>query len=179
MRENAARLVNRWKRAHLVEYKKFTAEAPSWVWLTAHGMWRLGLPYKAYEPSLSKLEQRFMVNEVRLMLEEKLPDGCWFCKRDVRATVLYMKGHAPSHLPDAELVTKERIIAIEVGLRPKKPAEWQRVLKELTDSYSQIWYYVTEATYPGLLSARERLDPLAAKSIVIYPHPLWHKEEQA
>jgi hypothetical protein len=179
MSENATRLiVNRWKRAHLVEYRKFTAEDPGWVWLTAHGMWQLGLPYKAYEPSLSKLEHRFMVNEVRLMLEEELPNGSWLCKRDVRAVVSSIKGHAPSHLPDAEFVTKEGTIAIEVELSAKKPAELQRVLQELTAIYSQVWYYVTDATRNSLLAAKERLDPVTANSIVVWMHPQWEEDKE-
>lgn len=177
--DNAARLVvARWKRAHLAEYRKFLVEDPGWVWLTAHGLQELGLPYKVYEPSLSKLEHLFMVNEVRLMLETQQPDGTWRSEREMRAGVSYIKGDAPAHMPDAEYITRDGIVAIEVELSAKKPAELQRVLRELTDAYSQVWYYVTDTTRKGLLAAKERLDPVTANSILVLTHPQWVEEDE-
>src|SRR5947207_13125317 len=76
--ENAARLVvARWKRARLVEYRKFTVEDPSWTWLTAHGLQELDLGYNVSEPTLPKLKHLFMFNQVRMQLEERQHRGMW------------------------------------------------------------------------------------------------------
>jgi hypothetical protein len=176
--ENAARLVvARWKRARLVEYRKFTVEDPGWIWLTAHGLQELGLAYKAYEPSLAKLEHLFMVNEVRLMLEEKQLDGEWRSERELRAGVSYVKGDAPAHMVDAEWISQEGTAAIEVELSAKKPTELQRILHELTATYSLVCYYVTDDTRNGVLAAQQRLDPIDAKSILVLTHPQWEEDE--
>jgi len=176
--ENAARLVvARWKRARLVEYRKFTVEDPAWVWLTAHGLQELGLGYKAYEPSVSKLEHFFMVNEVRLMLEEEQPSGRWRSERELRAGVSYIKGDAPAHMVDGTWTTGEGTAGIEVELSPKKPAELQRILRELTATYPQVWYYVTDATRSGVLAARKQFDEITARSILVLTHPQWVEDE--
>ena len=128
--ENAARLVvNRWRRAKLVEYKKITVEEPGWVWLTTTGLHAFELPYKLYEPSLARLEHLFAVNEVRLELERRGPAGTWQSERELRTGRTYSKGESFAHLPDALYLTQEGTIGIEVELTPKKPGDLQGILQ--------------------------------------------------
>lgn len=174
--ENAVRLVvARWKRIRLALYKKFTVEDPGWVWLTAHGLRELGHPFKFYEPSLWQLEHLFMINEIRLMLEEEQPAGRWKSERELRAGISY--AHAPSHQVDGLWTTGEGVTAIEVELTPKKPAEVDRILRDLTASYPQVCYYVNDATRNGVLAARNHLDTLTAKSVLVQTHPQAEEEE--
>ncbi|SRR6266487_2126167 len=177
--ENAARLVvNRWKRAKLVEYKKITVEDPGWVWLTATGLHAFELPYKMYEPSLAKLTHLFAVNEVRLQLEDERSDGTWKSERVLRAGLAHAKGDVLPHLPDALYTMRTGTAAIEVELTPKKPADLQIILEELTENYSQVWYFVADAAYNGVVAAQKRLNELLAERICVSPCPGWHDEDE-
>src|SRR6266700_1459111 len=115
--ENATRLVvNRWKRAGLVEYKKMTVEDPAWIWLKARGLQELNLPYKLYIPTLGKLDHLFAINEVRLFLEDTYPAGVWTCERALRSGSLRTSGRKFPHLPDGIYALNQERIAIEVEL---------------------------------------------------------------
>ncbi len=170
--ENAARLVvNRWKRAKLVEYKKITVEDPGWVWLTANGLHAFELPYKFYEPSLAKLTHLFAVNEVRLQIEDERSDGTWKSERELRTGLTYNKGDTLAHLPDAHYIIGTETIGIEVELTPKKPADLQMIVRELAETYYQTWYFVADAARNGVVGARNRLEDHLAKRIFVCDYP--------
>jgi hypothetical protein len=165
---SAVRLIaNRWERARLARVRKLTVGDPAWVWLTLRGLHQFHLPYKCYEPTLGSLAHLFVINEVRLMLELRHPEGHWESERSLRAGLVRSKGERLPHLPDGEFTLKGEIIAIEVERSPKKPDELLEDLEELTEGYEQVWYYVTEKTHNGLFAARKQLVPSAQERLHI------------
>jgi hypothetical protein len=175
--ESAARLVvARWVRADLATWKKFMVNEPFWVWLTPRGLRELELPYKRYEPSLARLDHLCVINAVRLLLEEQLPDATWTSERTLRARLSYTKGGFLPHLPDAELISGAETIGIEVELTPKKPQELRGILGELTNRYHQVWYYVTSETRQAVMAASKQLEPWRAEKIRLTDCPEWGEE---
>jgi hypothetical protein len=63
--------VTRWRKAGWVEYKRFLAEGPGWVWLTRKGLQTIGLDalYTSKAPAATRLHHIYAVNEVRLIVE--------------------------------------------------------------------------------------------------------------
>ena len=166
---NAARLViARWQRAGLAESRKILAYTPSWVWITAKGLHELGCAFKAYAPSLARLEHLYAVNRIRLYLEKLHPEAKWFSEREYRADMIYKKGVSFAHIPDGVLETDKGDIAIEAELTVKKPAELQAILRELANNYHEVWYFANKETYEALATARKKLDPSLAQRILIF-----------
>jgi hypothetical protein len=149
---------------------------PFWVWLTPRGLRELELPYKRYEPSLARLDHLWVINAVRLLLEEQLPDATWESERTLRATLTYRKGDLLPHLPDAELVSGKETIGIEIELTPKKPQELRGLLEDLTTRYHQVWYYVTSKTRQTVVSATKQLESWRAEKIRFADCPAWKEE---
>jgi hypothetical protein len=175
--ESATRLVvARWVRADLATWKKFMVDEPSWVWLTPKALRELGLPYKRYEPSLTRLDHLWVINAVRLLLKEELPDATWRSERTLRVTLPYLKGGFFPHLPDAELIWGEETIAIEVEVTPKKPQELRDILEDLTTRYHQVWCYVTSETRQAAILASKQLESWHAEKIRFADCPAWEEE---
>jgi hypothetical protein len=170
--ESATRLVvNRWELAGFVKRKKFLVEEPSWIWLTTRALHELELPYKQYVPSLGALGHLFAVNEVRLLLEEEWPNGKWKSERRLRSELAYTKEDSMHHIPDAEFTTEDGTAAIEVEISPKKPLELQNILRELAESYYQVWYYVTDETRNAVVTAKQHLDVHLSERIIVHNCP--------
>jgi hypothetical protein len=170
--ESAARqIIARWQRAGWIAKKKVLFEDPFWIWPTTHVLHLLELPYKAYEPSLSRLNHIYAVNAVRLSIEDVWPDYHWISERQIRADLHYKKGDPLPHIPDAKLITdKGALIILEVEITPKRSSDLFDILVDLTNTYLTIWYFVTDQVRPTLEAALSKLDPALAANVFLFSY---------
>lgn len=139
----ALSLVNRWRKMHLVEYRKFFLNEPHWVWLTREGIELIGLPYRVWEANALSLAHIYWVNQVRFYAQRRYPAARWISERDLK----YEEGRK-AHVPDAELDTGDGTVAIEVELTRKKPMRLALILRQLLTDYKNgtIWYFTNHET---------------------------------
>jgi hypothetical protein len=166
----ARQVIARWKRAGWIVQKKFFFEDPPWLWPTARLLRLLDLPYRAYEPSLTRLNHIFGVNEVRIALAEVWPQYEWISERQMRAEFTYAEGVPLPHLPDARLITGNGTIVIELEISAKHPSALSDILEELTNTYKTIWYFVDDRVRPTLEAARNKLDPALAANVFVFSY---------
>ena len=121
----AVRTAQRLDEAGLVGTRRFLVRDYPWLWLSRRGT-RLagtGFPYSA--PDVAMLAHRRAVNEVRLYLAERAPEGRWVCERTV-----YRQRDPEDHLPDAVFEIGGERHAIEAELSTKRNREIRRIVAE-------------------------------------------------
>jgi hypothetical protein len=77
------RLMQRWKQAGWAEGRVLLVRQPPVIWVTRKGQTNVGTNYRPWEPALARLDHIFAVNQVRIMLEQRRPDGIWTSERDL------------------------------------------------------------------------------------------------
>ncbi len=164
--------VRRWsKLAKWMEYKRFLAEGPGWLWLTRSGLQTCDLDavYTSKPPAATRLHHIYAVNEVRLLLEDK--GYVWVSERQIRSQLEHVEeGESSGPIPDGYVEHPNGKIAIEVELTPKKPQDLFKKLLSLVlatergpgysyvKTYPAIWIYVpNESMKRAVEAARARL----------------------
>src|SRR5665811_121791 len=94
--ERAVALVQGLEQAGCVCHRRFLVRDMPWFWLNARGARLAGTGFVASTPDVAMLAHRRAINEVRLYLAERAPEGRWACER----TVLRQRD-PEDHLPDA------------------------------------------------------------------------------
>jgi hypothetical protein len=161
MAESTAKgVLDRWRRAGWVEYKRFLADEPGYLWVKKPGLALVGLEdiYTAAAPASTRLTHIYAVNQLRLFLDLKY---AWKSERRYRSeqTALLKKGDKLGPIPDGVLKKDEDspFIAVEVEISPKKPADLLAKMVRLTRRYVSssegygyesafpiIWFYVPD-----------------------------------
>lgn len=149
----------RWKRAGWIEYQRVLADMPGWIWPTKRGLQLVDLDeiYTAKAPASTRLDHIYAVNQLRLALDQKYT---WKSERRYKSEQLSKqsgKGKksalAIGPIPDGFITTKNGLVALEVELTAKKPAEVEQKLIRLVRHYVNdalgfhtgfptIWFYV-------------------------------------
>jgi DNA-binding CsgD family transcriptional regulator len=76
--EHAARwLRGRWQRAGWAQGRTLLVGRPVFVWLTRDGSRVAGVGFKVWEPNAGALAHIEAVNEVRLLVAQRRPEGVW------------------------------------------------------------------------------------------------------
>jgi len=147
------RIVERWRRAGLVETRKILYAEPGWVWLSRAGLRAVDLQVKYLSPRPMWLSHVFWCAEVRRRLEAD-GDVEWRSER-----LLYNGGSTvdPHHLPDAEVMFDGVTVAIEVELTPKHRRRLVDIVAWHSDDYPRVRYYVSPAAERGVRRAIEKL----------------------
>jgi DNA-binding MarR family transcriptional regulator len=131
-------LVRKLEAVPLVLSKVFFDDEPRWLWLNRRGaaLAETGLAHRCYPPDLIHLGHRFAVNEVRLHLEEREPNGTWLSETTIQ-------GRRPrgAQIPDGVFEVGTERHAIEVELSPKDKSHLGRVLAENSDRYDAVVYF--------------------------------------
>lgn len=157
MAESTAKgILDRWRRAGWVEYKRFLADEPGYLWVKKSGLALVGLDdiFTAAAPAATRLTHIYAANHLRLFLDLKFS---WKSERRYRSeqTALLKKGDKFGPIPDAVLTGDGALIALEVEISPKKPAEvLSKVIKlvrrsvfqgqGLEPAFPSIWFYVPD-----------------------------------
>jgi hypothetical protein len=145
--------ISRWRRAGWVDYRRVLADEPGYMWCTKKGLALVGRDdYTAREPASTRLNHLFAVNQLRLWMDFKF---AWKSERRYRADLSKQeikKGDVLGPIPDGLLITKDGVIALEVEISPKKPADLEQKLIRLArhivsdglgyrSAFSTIWFY--------------------------------------
>jgi len=145
--------ISRWKRAGWIDYRRVLADEPGYAWVTKKGLQLVDLDaiYMARAPASTRLDHIYAVNQVRLFLDQQFT---WKSERRYRSEQEKTKKGEPSGpIPDGLVTTKEGLVAIEVEISAKKPADVEAKLARLVRHYvptsvgygpafPTIWFYV-------------------------------------
>ncbi len=137
-RARAERVVTRWRRAGLVERRRFLAGHPPVVWPTATGLRRIAARYRAHPPAVGLLAHHHAVSLVRLGVERR-GGRRWVSERALQ------RRHRTrdAHLPDGLFRTRRgRTVAVEVELTRKAGPRLRSIVDELTTEYDLVLYVV-------------------------------------
>ena len=130
-------LIDRWRRAGLVNQRRFFLRSEPVVWPTREGL-RLVLDgYRAKTPALSMLAHIHAVTLVRLGLERRGDVTGWVPER-----ALYRARPSPDvHVADGEYTDRAgRRTAVEVELTVKSADRLRRIIGDLTLEYDRVLY---------------------------------------
>jgi hypothetical protein len=130
-------VTDRWRRAGLVNQRRFFLGAEPVVWPTREGL-RLVLDgYRARTPALSMLAHIHAVSLVRLGLERHGAVKSWVPER-----ALYRARPSPDvHVADGEYTDRTgRRTAVEVELTVKAAERLRRIIGDLTLEYDHVVY---------------------------------------
>ena len=130
-------VIDRWRRAGLVNQRRFFLGAEPVVWPTREGL-RLVLDgYRARTPALSMLAHIHAVSLVRFGLERRGAVNGWVPER-----ALYRARPSPDiHVADGEYTDQAgRRTAVEVELTVKAADRLRRIIGDLTLEYDRVLY---------------------------------------
>jgi hypothetical protein len=130
-------VIDRWRRAGLVNQRRFFVGSEPVVWPTREGL-RLVLDgYRAKTPALSMLAHIHAVTLVRLGLEQRGDVTGWVPER-----ALYRARPSPDvHVADGEYTDRAgQRTAVEVELTVKAADRLRRIIGDLTLEYDRVLY---------------------------------------
>lgn len=131
-----ARLAQHLDERGLVESKRFLARDYPWLWLSRRGAERAGTGFPYREPDVSSIAHRRALNEIRLHLRDRAPEGRWVCER-----VVYRRRDPEDHLPDAVFEIGGERHAIEAELSTKTNSEIRQIVAEHSNRYDAVLYF--------------------------------------
>jgi hypothetical protein len=142
-------LRDRWCNAGWTRSAKLAVNLPPFVWLTSRGSRVAQSPFRTWEPNQGLAAHIEAVTNVRLLLERELRLGAWECERAL-AQNFHSRSEIRPHLPDAVLVREQERVAIEVELTLKSRARLDAIVRDLGESYEQVWYFAAPRLVPTL-----------------------------
>jgi hypothetical protein len=160
------RVVERWTRAGLVETRKILYAEPGWVWLSRAGLRAVGLQVKYLAPRPMWLSHVFWCGEVRRGLEARAGNLEW---RSERLLHTFGSERNPHHLPDAEILSGNATVAVEVELTPKHLKRLVDIVAWHSHDYQQTRYYAAPAAERGVRRAIEKLTPDQQRRLEVLP----------
>jgi hypothetical protein len=160
--EDAVRIAQRLDRAGLVESRRFLVRDFPWLWASRRGAAEAGTGFPYSAPEVAMLAHRRAINEVRLHLAERAPDGRWLCERTV-----YRQRDPAEHLPDAVFEIDSERHAIEAELSCKRNREIRRIVAEHSNRYDAVLYFCGPYPYRLLkrVQAEGRWPKLAVRRV--------------
>ncbi len=139
----------RLRAAGLVESGPLGGGQAPWVWLTAKGARTSGQGFCAWRMRPGLVAHTAAVNEVRLHIAARAPEGLWVCERQLAREL-----SRSQHLPDAMFCIDGQRHAIEVELTPKARARTEAIVSELSARHDVVVYFCAPP-------AKRQLDDLA------------------
>ncbi len=128
--------------AGCLESRRFLVADYPWFWPSFRGLQFAATGFAAKTPALWGLAHRRAVNEVRLYLRRRAPQGRWICERQVKRM-----RDPRDHLPDAVFEIGAERHAIEAELSPKSPEEIRQIVAEHSDRYDAVVYFCGPETH--------------------------------
>lgn len=160
--EQAVALVEGLEHADCVRHRRFLFRDMPWFWLNNRGARLAGTGFVASAPDVAMLAHRRAVNEVRLYLAERAPQGRWVCERTV-----FRQRDPEDHLPDAVFEIGGERHAIEAELSLKRNDEIRRIVAEHSNRYDAVLYFCGPRPYRLLkrVQAEGRWPKLAVRRL--------------
>lgn len=150
-------------RAHdLVVCERILIREPPWIMPTATGLRLSATGFRMWPPNVVLLNHIAAVNQVRLHIEERSPDGRWISERQ-----LARKEGTKKHLADGVVQLDGQTIAIEVELTAKSRARTTKIIETLAKSYDTVLYYAAPEPYEILteLNSSKRWPTLGIREL--------------
>ena len=162
--EEAVRTTQRLDEAGLVETRRFLVRDYPWLWLSNRGVRTADTGFPFREPDVASLAHRRALNEVRLYLAERAPEGRWVCER-----MVYRQRDPEDHLPDAVFEVGGERHAIEAELSTKRNREIRRIVAEHSNRYDAVLYFCGPYPYRLLkrVQAEGRWPKLAVRRVPV------------
>lgn len=162
---NIKALVNRWRKADWVKKRKIVYGEPAWIWVSKEGLQAMDLPYPQWEPKPGRMAHIHAVNAVRLFVEGRPEvDSHWISERQIH---LERRAADRKHKVDGEVNYQGNLVAIEVELTQKSAYRLQSVLRELSQSYPAVWYFLADDCYAPVADAIHAF-PGSKQQFVVY-----------
>lgn len=138
----AVALLQGLEAAGCVEHRRFLVRDLPWFWPSYRGARLAATGFHYKKPDVALLAHRRAVNEVRLHLAEREPEGRWLCERTV-----FRHRDPADHLPDAVFEVGGERHAIEAELSIKRNAEVRRIVAEHGYRYDAVLYFCGPRPY--------------------------------
>jgi hypothetical protein len=140
--ERVVKVMQGLEDAGCIGHRRFLVRDMPWFWLNARGARLSGTGFVASAPDVAMLAHRRAINEVRLHLAERAPEGHWVCERTV-----YRQRDPEDHLPDAVFEIDGERHAIEAELSLKGNDEIRHIVAEHSDRYDAVLYFCGPRTH--------------------------------
>jgi hypothetical protein len=166
----AQRRVAAWRAAGLVVSRRFLADTPSTVWLTAEGMATAGLAWRSFEPTFPTVAHRHATGIVRAYVEGRGVEWGWTCERQLREGL-----PGGLHCPDALITSTDQTgrvwrSAVEVELTRKHRPRVEQILRANLERYDDVIYFAAPQTAPVVTGAADAIS--ATQRVRIRPYPV-------
>ena len=145
--------------AGCLRHRRFLVRDMPWFWLNGRGARLADTGFVASAPDVAMLAHRRAINEVRLHLAERAPQGRWVCERTV-----FRQRDPEDHLPDAVFEIGGERHAIEAELSVKRNDEIRRIVAEHSNRYDAVLYFC--GPYPYRLLKRVQAEGRWPKLLV-------------
>ncbi len=140
--EHAVALLQALEDVDCVRHRRFLVRDMPWFWLNTRGARLANTGFVASAPDVAILAHRRAINEVRLFLAGRAPEGRWVCERTV-----FRQRDPEDHLPDAVFEIGGERHAIEVELSTKHNHEIRRIVAEHSNHYDAVLYFCGPRPY--------------------------------
>ncbi len=163
------RTIARLRDAGLVRTQRVLVGDPVWVIPTMSGLRVAGGEFRLWTPRLGLLAHVASVNDVRLHVQQRSPEGVWVPER-----VLARERRHDEHLPDGLIILDRRRVAIEVELTAKSQQRISGILDELAGRFEETVYFCAPGPYRQLqaLSGTGRWPGLGVRELPSQPRAL-------
>lgn len=157
-------LLRSWKAQGYIDWARFLADTPRFVYLKPKAIRDIGLDYDPkYIPTghSKHIRHNNQVNTVRLYLEGHygLRLG-WVSERQLRLQLQREAGDSNPHLADGHFLLEGKTTAAEIERTPKWEKRLADIMRELLFNYDQVWYFCTQsATYGRATTIAQLVDP--------------------
>jgi DNA-binding Lrp family transcriptional regulator len=160
--QDTVRTVQELEAAGCLRHRRFLVAEGPWFWLNHRGLGLAGTGFGYRAPDVARLAHRRALNEIRIYLSERAPEGRWLCER-----MVYRRRDPNDHLPDALFEVDGERHAIEAELSPKSDREIRQILAELSQRYDAALYFCGPLTYRMMkrLSAEGRWPKLIVRRL--------------
>lgn len=139
---DAVAVVQGLEAAGCVEYRRFLIRDHPWFWPSRRGAALAGTGFHYKPPDVAMLAHRRAVNEIRLHLAERAPQGRWVCERAV-----FHQRDPEDHLPDGVFEIDGERHAIEAELSHKGHREIRLIVAQHSNRYDAVIYFCGPHTY--------------------------------
>jgi DNA-binding MarR family transcriptional regulator len=157
-----AGVVNHLKLEGLAVVEELLAGQSPWVSVTKRGARLAGTGFLARKPSIASLGHRRAINEARLFMAERFPDGKWICERELRRNWQRKKVR---NIPDGVFEIDDERWAIEVELSRKVIEALRENIREHVAHYDTV-VYLCSKDVAGFIERQGLLNEFPEKLLV-------------
>jgi len=135
--EQAARLTKHLTKVGYLDYGRFLADEPHWVWLTHRGARFSATGFVGRPPRIGAMARMRAVNEVRMYITRRAAEMRWVCGRSV-IREQGLKGKRPNAV--VEIGSERHAIVVRHGF-PHEERREREILETHMARYDAVIYF--------------------------------------